>query len=146
MKQGYWFRSNLFQIHKGEDEETNPGCYGKELGKWLCKKLENLGYNKVELIPEDWGWCIMCSHSDYMLWVGCSSMQTDETYDSGKLLRTKNIVWHVFPVVEVPVSYFKSWVKKLLGKLDIDQPLNKLNNESLQILKSEPSIEMCEEP
>jgi hypothetical protein len=56
MTRGYWFTSDLFQIQKGEDEETNPGCYGKELGNWLCEKLKSFGYDVEELIPEDWGW------------------------------------------------------------------------------------------
>ena len=35
MEQGYWFKSDLFQIQQSEDEETNPGCYGRALGNWF---------------------------------------------------------------------------------------------------------------
>jgi hypothetical protein len=149
MEHHYWFTSELFQVQKGEDEETNPGCYGKELGTWLCSKFKNLGYKDVELIPEDWGWCVMCSSENYMLWVGCGSMindNFDETYDPDSPPKASEITWHAFPVIEVPIVYFKSWVKKLLGKFDVEQPLSKLNKELAEILNSEPKIVLCNEP
>lgn len=33
MNQGYWFKFDIFEIKPDEDDETNPGCYGKELAK-----------------------------------------------------------------------------------------------------------------
>jgi len=149
MTYGYWFKSDLFQIQKGEDEETNPGCYGKELGDWLCNKFKSLGYNVEELIPEDWGWCVLCSRENYLLWVGCGTIINDdfqENYDPESPPEGKDIVWHVFPVIEVPIFYFKSWVKKRLGLLDTKQPMQKLNNELKNILDEEPRVEMREEP
>ena len=149
MENNYWFRSELFQVQKGEDKETNPGCYGKELGTWLCMQFKELGYKNVELIPEGWGWCVMCSNTDYMLWVGCGSIRTDEgddNFDSASPPNSKDIVWHTFTVAEVPIFYFKSLVKKLFGMLNVDKPLRKLDAELAQILNSEPRIELCEEP
>ena len=45
---GYFFKSNLFEIEPGEDEETNPGCYGKQLSHWLKDKFSKLGYEVEE--------------------------------------------------------------------------------------------------
>lgn len=42
MDRGYWFTSDLFTIHKDEDSETNPYCFGKELSEWLRVKFSAL--------------------------------------------------------------------------------------------------------
>lgn len=149
MERGYWFKSDLFHIHKGEDEETNPGCYGKELGEWLCKKFKEKGYEAEEVIPEDWGWCVMCHRGEYLLWVGCWAMQSNEMiehYDSESPPEDSEVVWHVFPHIEVPIFYFKSLFKKLTGKLNLNEPLAKLNKDLENILRLEKGIELCEEP
>jgi hypothetical protein len=33
MRDGYHFRSSLFDIEPGEDAETNRGCYGRQAGR-----------------------------------------------------------------------------------------------------------------
>ena len=143
--QGYMFKSDLFQIQKEEDKETNPGCYGKELGEWLCLKFKELGYNVEDLIPEDWGWCVMCEREEYLLWVGCGPMQEYfEDYDPELPPKGEDVIWHVFPEIEVPFFYFKSLSKKWRGKLDIEKPLQKLDQDLKMILNSEPRITLCE--
>jgi len=32
---GYWFTSTKFEIEPGEDEEINPGIYGRQLARWF---------------------------------------------------------------------------------------------------------------
>jgi hypothetical protein len=54
MRNGFWFKSNIFEIIAGEDEETNPDRYGKNLGLWLCSKFIERGYSEAELVAEDW--------------------------------------------------------------------------------------------
>ena len=54
----YRFTSTLFEIEVGEDRETNPGCYGKNLAKWLELEFKKLGYIDAEHRPEDWGWYV----------------------------------------------------------------------------------------
>lgn len=53
-----WFRSTLFEIEPGEDEETNPLCFGRQLARWLRQALIAQGYFVEEPIPKDWGWCL----------------------------------------------------------------------------------------
>ena len=149
MKQGYCFVSNLFQISQGEDEETNPGCYGRELGEWLSLKLKERGYAAEDVFPEDWGWCVVCAREDYLLWVGCGTMPTEESlagYDSATPPKGEDVIWHVFPVLEVPFFYLKSQAKRLVGKLETREPLRKLNQDLQSILDAEPGIERCDEP
>jgi len=138
---GYLFKSDLFEIVKGEDDETNPGCYGKSLSDWLSSKLSNKGYS-TEIIPEDWGWCVMCSREDMWLWVGCGTMILEEYDDKNPPLGSE-VRWTAFPVVETPL--FKPKIMKWLGKLDINTPLNQLDNELRVILNDESRIQIIEE-
>ena len=32
------FQSSAFPVVKGEDDETNPGIYGRSLAEWLSKR------------------------------------------------------------------------------------------------------------
>ena len=132
--EGYWFKSSLFDLVPGEDEESNPQCYGKELSAWLGKKLSYLGYN-VEIIPEDWGWCVMCSRKPYSLWVGCGCMVDDEN-----ALNNESIVWHCFVVAEVP------FIKRIFGNVNTQSGISKLTSELESILMGEPEIRLVEEP
>lgn len=148
MKNGYWFKSEKFEIEKGEDEETNPYYYGKALANWLCQKFSDLGYDS-EVVPEDWGWCVMCVYRQYLLWVGCGTMQSEELieiYDAENPPKGSDVIWHVFTDIELPFFMFKSLFLKWTGKLDLKEPLEKLNNELAHILTSEPDIHFCEEP
>jgi hypothetical protein len=70
--QGHWFRSTRFEIEPGEDDEINPGIYGKQLAEWLKARLEDHGYKVEPVINEDWGRCLMCSRKPFLLWVGCA--------------------------------------------------------------------------
>lgn len=145
----YWFRSALFEIQPGEDEETNPACYGKALGNWLCLKFKDLGYEVEELIAEDWGWCVMCKRDSYLLWVGCGSILTEatiENFDPAITPDNSEIVWHVFTEVEIPFFFFKSNFLRMLGKLDTATAYEKLNRDLKQILEQEPGVHFCEEP
>ncbi len=145
MRHSYWFTSELFRIKKRKDGQSNPRGYGNELAAWLSSKLKNRGYNDVKLVQENWGWVITCSSKDYMLWVCCESILREDC-DPDSPPKAKDITWHVYPEIEVPMFFFYSWLKNLIGIMDLDQPLNKLNDELSQILHSEPKIVLCDEP
>lgn len=148
MENTYWFKSELFEIQKDEDKDTNPGCYGKSLAEWLCQKFEAIGY-EASVIPEDWGWCVMCVYGEYMLSVGCGPMQTEEYIKNIEMEIIPNksdIVWHVFTTIEIPFFFIKSLLRKWTGSLDLETPHNKLKSELHKILNSESGIAFCEEP
>jgi hypothetical protein len=144
LEQGFWFKSDMFEIVKDEDTETNSGCYGESLANWVCKKLSVFGY-QTEVIPEDWGWCVMCQSSEYLLWVGCGSM-LDEEIDDDNVPSGSEVTWHVFPVIEVPFFMPKSKIRSWLGRLDTKGPLLKLRSELNEVLNSEPNVTFCAEP
>ena len=100
-KNKYWFKSSQFKLQENEEEFTNPGCFGKSLAEWISKKLSLLGYD-TEVIPEDWGWCVMCQRGDYLLWVGCGNILIDNILDSSldNPPDEDEIIWHVFIELE----------------------------------------------
>jgi hypothetical protein len=138
--QGYWFKSSKFEIEPGEDEQINPGIYGRQLAAWLKSRLEDLGYAVEDIINEDWGWCLMCSRDPFPLWVGCASM-TDPSIPADAPPPTKeSITWHCFATAEVLF-----W-KKLFKKIDSHSAVAKLHADLGTILGSEPAITLVEEP
>lgn len=144
MESRYWFRSDKFSIEKGEDEETNPLCFGKSLANWLSHKMSECGYQS-EVIPEDWGWCVMCESNGYLLWLGCGCIISEE-YNEDDTPQGSEVVWHVFSHIEIPFFHYKTLLKKLSGKLVLDTQLDKLNQQLDAVLKSEPAIIFCDEP
>src|ERR1041385_6808759 len=49
------FRSSKFPAYEGEEEEINPGLWGKRLTEYLAQKLAEKGIETDEMIVEDWG-------------------------------------------------------------------------------------------
>jgi hypothetical protein len=133
---GYWFTSSLFSVEPGEDEEINPGRYGRQLANWLKVQLERRGYSVEPVIAEDWGRCLMLSRVPFMLWVGCGNTEGLASDDQPN----KEITWHCFPVVEIPL------LKRLFKRPDTSIALSKLNTDLHAILSAEPAITLVAEP
>ncbi len=149
MNKGHFFTSNLFEITRGEDEATNPALYGKNLAEWLCKKFIAIGYANAEVIPEDWGWRVMCSTKDIDLWVGCGAVETDalmNSYPKENPPKCNEVIWHVFPSAEIRIFKPVALIKKIMGKINSLDHENRFANELEQILKNEKSIIFCQEP
>jgi len=137
----FYFKSDLFEIEPGEDDEINPGIYGRQLANWLKSRLEQTGYEVEPVIAEDWGRCIVVSRAPFMLWVGCGNMMEDVDVNEGDPLPTiENIVWLCFVEAEVPLF------KRLFNKPDTAPALNKLKADLASILSSESRITLVEEP
>lgn len=69
------FTSKAFPIEVGEDEETNPGIYGRALARWLGEQLQQRGMPAGEVFAEDFGWCLPISSESHRLYVACSSVE-----------------------------------------------------------------------
>lgn len=67
------FESSAFAVIPGEDEETNPGIYGKALARWLAEQLRGAGFSPGEVIAEDFGWCVPVQSERHSLYVACAS-------------------------------------------------------------------------
>jgi len=133
MSDGYHFKSTLFEIEPGEDEEINPGRFGRQAAAWLKQKLEQKGYRIEDIINEDWGRCLMCQRTPFSLWVGVGNIDS-ESSESGK------IVWHCFVVAEL------AFFKRLFGKgAEVEAARDKLDATLRAILEGEPAIEVVPE-
>jgi hypothetical protein len=137
--QGHWFRSTRFEIEPGEDDEINPGIYGKQLAEWLKARLEDRAYKVEPVINEDWGRCLMCSRKPFLLWVGCANM-TDLAASPEVVPRKEQVTWHCFATAEVPF-----W-RKLFGRIETEPAVAKLHADLGAILAAEPSITLVPEP
>jgi hypothetical protein len=67
------FESSAFALIPGEDEETNPGIYGKTLAGWLSEQLRLAGVGAEDVIAEDFGWCVPVKAPPYSLYVACAN-------------------------------------------------------------------------
>lgn len=53
------FSSAHFKITPDEDKSTNPGIYGNALAHWIATQLKERGIVAHDVVPEDWGWCVI---------------------------------------------------------------------------------------
>lgn len=136
--ENYWFTSTLFEVEPGEDEETNPRLYGRQLANWLRRKFLALGYPVEEVIPEDWGWCVMCQREPFWLFVGCVNLRDYEYAKEGDPPPTKNrLLWNVVPLAGLPP--FKYLFRR---KPTTSEGLDRLGAELRNILENEPQIHL----
>jgi hypothetical protein len=78
------FKSDGFAPVLGEDEETNPGIFGKALVEWLAEALAARGYAIDRTLPEDFGRLVQLKEPSFSLYVAASS--TDETATEWRVL------------------------------------------------------------
>jgi hypothetical protein len=68
------FRSTAFPAQPGEEEQINPGRWGRALANFLRTELNARGLTGGEPYAEDWGWAVPIENADYALWVGCGNL------------------------------------------------------------------------
>ena len=71
MKTHVEFRSDQFPPYEGEDDEVNPGLYGKRLAEFLVRELKPKGFEPLKPVAEDWGWVIPIKNDGFRLSIGC---------------------------------------------------------------------------
>ena len=73
MKTHVEFRSNAFPPYEGEENEINPGRYGKRVAEFLVHGLREKGFELLNPIAEDWGWVVPIKNDGFRLWIGCGN-------------------------------------------------------------------------
>jgi len=116
------FESSAFPVAKGEDEETNPGIFGRSLAEWLTRKLVERGVKTSGVIAEDFGWCVGIASEPHKLYVACSSAEGQETS------------WQLYAFAETGLF------SRLLGKDKSAAALSDLHLKVRDILSNEASI------
>lgn len=69
------FESSAFAVTAGEDQETNPGIFGRALASWVREQLIGAGFHAGSAIAEDFGWCVPVNSPPYSLYVVCASSE-----------------------------------------------------------------------
>jgi hypothetical protein len=124
MKTHVEFRSDGFPPYEGEEDEINPGCYGKRLAEFLFRGLTGEGFEPLEPVAEDWGCVVSIKTDGFKLWVGCGHYAE---YPDGFLcfIEPHRPVIRRFPY---------------LRKIDITERVKALQIAIDQLLSSEPGI------
>jgi hypothetical protein len=122
MKTQVEFRSKKFPPYEGEEEQINPGLWGKRLAEYLVQKLAEKGIRTDTIIAEDWGWYIPIPNEGFRLAICCGH----QNGDADEFL--------CFTEPSTPV------VKKFFKKIDATPQLTRITFALDQILSSDPEI------
>ena len=122
MKTQVAFRSMNFPPYDGEEEQINPGLWGKRLAEYLVDKLKLHGIETEEIIAEDWGWYIPIKNEVFRLAICCGHQNgNDDEFFCFTDPATPNI-------------------RKLFKKIDATHELMRVVTAMGNILSSDPGI------
>jgi len=116
------FRSSKFPPYEGEEEQINPGLWGKRLAEYLVQKLAEKGIETGEMVAEDWGWYVPLRNEGFPLALCCGHQDGDDDE------------FLCFTEPATPV------VKKFFKKIDATAQLTQLTEALRQILAADPDI------
>jgi len=122
MKTFVEFRSNKFPPYDGEEDEINPGLWGKRLAEYFVAKLPKHGLTAAEPIAEDWGWYVPIKIDGTDLALCCGHQYGDDD------------VFLCFTDPSEPVT------RKLFKKVDVTARLTRLVAAVDAILSADPDI------
>jgi hypothetical protein len=120
------FRSDKFPPYEGEEEQINPGLWGKRLAEYFVEKLKGTEIKTEEIIPEDWGWYIPIKNEGFRLAICCGHQNGDDDE------------FLCFTDPDKPV------IKKLFKRIDATEQLTRLVTAMERILASDPDIRNIE--
>jgi hypothetical protein len=122
MKTQVEFRSSKFPPYEGEEEEINPGLWGKRLAEYLAQKLAENGIETEEMAMEDWGCHLPLRNEGFRLALCCGHQSGDDDQ------------FLVFTGPSTPK------VKKLFRTIDATPQFSRLLEALRKILESDSDI------
>lgn len=122
MKTVVTFRSAKFPPYEGEEEQINPGLWGKRLADYLVARLAEQGVETEPPVAEDWGWYVPVKNEGFRLALCCGHQDGDDDE------------FLCFTEPSHPV------VKKFFKKIDATPELTRLTTALQQILARDPDI------
>jgi hypothetical protein len=72
------FRSSKFPPYEGEEEQINPGRWGRRLAEYFVAKLPAQGLDVGEPTAEDWGWYLPVEVDGAKLALCCGHQYGDD--------------------------------------------------------------------
>ncbi|RXK53518.1 hypothetical protein ESB00_17650 [Oleiharenicola lentus] len=130
MKTQVRFRSKKFPPYESEEEQLNPGIWGKRLAEYLATRLAEKGIETGEINAEDWGWFLPIKTTGPAIALCCGHQDGEDDE------------FLCFSEPSTPV------VRKLFNKVDLTPQLSRLLGAIEQILASDPDVRevVWEEP
>lgn len=122
MKTQVEFRSSSFPPYEGEEEEINPGLWGRRLAEYLAQKLAKRGIVTETFAIEDWGCYLPVKIDGVSLALRCGHQNGDDDQ---------------FLVFTDPCT---PKVKKLFRTIDVTAQLDRLLTALREILESDATI------
>jgi hypothetical protein len=122
MKTQVTFRSMNFPPYDGEEEQINPGLWGKRLAEYFVDKLKSHGIETDEIIAEDWGWYIPVKNEGIRLAICCGHQNGDDDE------------FLCFTDPATPI------IRKLFKRIDATHELTRVVAAMENILSSDPGI------
>ena len=116
------FRSNIFPPYDGDEEEINPGLWGKRLAEYLQENLPKQGIKVIGIGAEDWGWMVELENEDFPLWIGCGHQNGEND--------------EFLCFIEPSKPFVRKWFKKI----DTTSQVNRVAKTLKQVLEASPDI------
>ena len=116
------FRSDKFPPYDGEEEQINPGLWGKRLAEYLQKNLPHHGVKVTGIGAEDWGWMVELENDEFPLWIGCGHQNGDND----------EFVCFIEPS--------KPFIRKWFKKIDTKESVNRVVIALANVLESDSDI------
>jgi len=122
MKTQVSFRSSKFPPVDGEEDEINPGLWGRRLADYLVEKLPAAGVQPAEIVAEDWGYYIPIRSDGCKMAICCGHQNGDDDE------------FLCFTDPSEPIE------KKLFKTIDHSVELSRLTQAIQQVLAADPEI------
>jgi len=116
------FRSLKFPAYEGEEEQINPGHWGRRVTECLAAKLAEKGIVTEKMAIEDWGCWLPIQNKGFTLALCCGHQYGDDDQ---------------FVIFTHPKS---PKVTKLFRTIDATLQLTRLLDALRQILEADPEI------
>ena len=123
MKTYVEFISEAFPSYDGEEDEVNPGRWGKRLAEFLADGINKVDIQTDEIFSEDWGWVIPVRNKAFKLWIGCGNY---EEYPNGFLCF---------------IEPSKPYVRKLFKKISTIEKVTQLREAINKLLSSNSNVQ-----
>ncbi|HEY4215188.1 MAG TPA: hypothetical protein VGM84_27195 [Steroidobacteraceae bacterium] len=67
-----WVEPEDFRIDAREDVHAGLGDYGRAFAVSIAERLRVEGEPVLDVVPEDFGHCVILRRRPYLLWIGCA--------------------------------------------------------------------------
>lgn len=116
-------------------------CFGRQFASWMHEQLLKEGLTVLEVVPEDWGWCVVVQRKPFLLWISCVNVHDYFNSSENNPLPIGNeVVWTSTIVAE------QSLISKLFYKQDTESTIKKLFNQVHKIIQSDSANTIITEP